>query len=62
MLLVDIATGQIVLPPTSQHGFAWSPDGTWFALSTGDEIELFGPGRSEPKYVLPLGAASLAWR
>jgi hypothetical protein len=62
MLLVEVATGRIVLSPTSQHGFAWSPDGTWFALSTGDEIRVLGPDRAEPEYVLPLGAASLAWR
>lgn len=62
MVLVDVRSGRIVLEPTSQHGFAWSPDGTWFALSTGDEIRVLGPGREEPVYVLPVGAASLAWR
>jgi hypothetical protein len=62
MVLVDVRSGQIVLAPTSQHGFAWSPDGTWFALSTGEEIRIFGPGRDELLYVLPVGAATLSWR
>jgi hypothetical protein len=62
MILVDVGTGTVVLPPTSQHGFAWSRDGRWFALSTGEEIRVFGPDRRDPVYVLPLGAAALAWR
>jgi hypothetical protein len=62
MILVDVGTGSVRLPPTSQHGFAWSPDGRWFALSTGEEIRVFGPDRRDPVYVLPVGAASLAWR
>jgi hypothetical protein len=62
MVVVDVGSGRIVLEPTSQHGFAWSPDGTWLAVSTGDEIRVLGPRRREPAYVLPVGAASLAWR
>lgn len=63
MVLVDLARGGVVtLEPTSQHGFAWSPDGTWLALSTGAEIQVLGPGRGESEYVLPVGAAALAWR
>jgi hypothetical protein len=62
MILVDAGTGAVTLPPTSQHGFAWSPDGQWFALSTGEEIRVFGPDRRDPVYVLPVGAATLAWR
>jgi WD40 repeat protein len=62
MVIVDVESGRIVLKPTSQHGFSWSPDGTWLAVSTGDEIRILGPRRTEPAYVLPLGAASLAWR
>lgn len=62
MILVDMGTGAVVLPPTSQHGFAWSRDGRWFALSTGEEIRVFGPDRRDPVYVLPVGAAALAWR
>ena len=62
MILVDVGTGAVTLPPTSQHGFAWSRDGRWFALSTGEEIRIFGPDRRDPVYVLPVGAAALAWR
>jgi hypothetical protein len=62
MILVDVQTGSVTLPPTSQHGFAWSPDGRWFALSTGEEIRVYGPDRLDPVYVLPVGAAALAWR
>ena len=62
MVLVDPDALSIVLEPTSQHGFDWSPDGDWFALSTGEEINLLGPARGEPTYVLPVGAAALAWR
>jgi WD40-like Beta Propeller Repeat len=61
MVLVDLADLTIVLGPTSQHGFAWSPEGTWFALSTGEEVRLLGRDR-EVAYVLPIGAATLAWR
>lgn len=62
MVLVDVESGDLVLEPTSQHGFAWSPDGEWLALSTGVEIRILGPDREEPVYVLPVGAAALAWR
>ena len=62
MLIVDLGTGGISLEPTSQHGFAWSRDGRWFALSTGEEIRVLGPDRRDPVYVLPVGAAALAWR
>jgi hypothetical protein len=61
LVLVDVVTGRLVLPPTSQHGTAWSPDGVWFALSTGEEILVYGPGRSAPVYRLPLGAWTIAW-
>jgi hypothetical protein len=61
MVLVRLADLSIVLGPTSQHGFAWSPDGVWFALSTGEEVRVFGRDR-EQAYVLPIGAAALAWR
>jgi len=62
MIIVDLGTGGISLEPTSQHGFAWSRDGRWFALSTGEEIRVLGPDRRDPVYVIPVGAASLAWR
>lgn len=62
MVVVDVETGELALEPTFQHGFAWSPDGRWLAVSTGEEIRVLGPDRRDPVYVLPVGAASLAWR
>jgi WD40-like Beta Propeller Repeat len=62
MVVVDLETRTLAVEPTSQHGFAWSPDGTWLALSTGEEIRILGPDRDEPAYVLPVGAAAIAWR
>jgi len=62
MVLVDVERSEVVIEPTTQHGFAWSPDGDWLALSTGVEIRILGPERKEPAYVLPVGAAALAWR
>jgi hypothetical protein len=62
MVLVDVESAEIVIEPTTQHGFAWSPDGDWLAVSTGVEIRILGPERQEPDYVLPVGAAALAWR
>ena len=62
MVLVDLESGRIALEPVSQHGFAWSPDGRWFALSTGEEVRVLGPERRDPVYVLPVGAAAIAWR
>ena len=62
MMLVDLQTLRVTLEPTLQHGFAWSPDGRWFALSTGEEVRVLGRDRAEPAYVLPIGAAAIAWR
>jgi len=62
MVLVDLESTEVVMEPTTQHGFAWSPDGDWLAVSTGVEIWILGPERNEPAYVLPVGAAALAWR
>ena len=62
MVLVNLERAEVVIEPTTQHGFAWSPDGDWLALSTGVEIWILGPERQEPAYVLPVGAAALAWR
>jgi len=62
MVVVDLRTRSLALEPTSQHGFAWSPDGRWLALSTGEEVRMLGPGRGDPAYVLPVGAAAIAWR
>jgi WD40-like Beta Propeller Repeat len=62
MAVVDLATGEVVVGPINQHGFAWSPDGMWLAISTGEEIRVHGPDRDQPEYVLPVGAAAIAWR
>ncbi len=62
VVLIDLPTRRIVLEPTSQHGFAWSPDGAWFALSTGEEVVVYGSTRGETAYVLPIGTSSIAWR
>lgn len=62
MVVVDLETRALAVEPTSQHGFAWSPDGTWLAVSTGEEIRVLGPERGDPAYVLPVGAAAIAWR
>jgi hypothetical protein len=62
MVVVDLQTRSLAVEPTSQHGFAWSPDGRWLALSTGEEVRVLGPERGDPVYVLPVGAAAIAWR
>ncbi len=62
MVLVDLTSRRIVLPPRSQHGFAWSPDGAWFAVSDAEEVVVYGRARDEPAYVLPVSAAAIAWR
>jgi hypothetical protein len=61
-VLLEVASGRLLLPPESQHGVAWSPDGEWFALSTAEEILLYGRGRHDAAYALPIGASALAWR
>jgi hypothetical protein len=43
-------------------GLAWSPDGAWLALATGGEIQIYGPDRTTPVYVLPVSARAVAWR
>lgn len=62
LMLLDVATLGVTLRPTLQHGFAWSPDGAYFALSSGTEVTIAGALRSEPAYVLPLAASALVWR
>ena len=62
LMLLDAATLDVILRPTLQHGFAWSPDGAYFALSDGARVTIAGALRSEPAYVLPLAASGLAWR
>lgn len=62
MAVVDLTSGEVVVEPSTQHGYAWSPDGTWLAVSTGKEIRLLGPDRADPEFVLPVGAAAIAWR
>jgi hypothetical protein len=62
LMLLDVETLGVILRPTLQHGFAWSPDGAYFALSNGAQVTIAGALRSEPAYVLPLAASALAWR
>jgi hypothetical protein len=61
LVLLDVNTLATTLRPTVQHGFAWSPDGEYFALSTGSEVRISGALRSQPAYVLPLEVEGLAW-
>jgi hypothetical protein len=62
LMLLDSATLDPVLRPVIQDGFAWSPDGAWFAVSGSGEIRIAGAVRSTPSYVLPIGGAALAWQ
>jgi hypothetical protein len=62
VMLVDVGSGRTVLEPTVQEGFAWSPDGTWFALAREDGIAVYGSARIDPAFLLPLAASGLAWR
>ena len=59
--LVDLRTGAAELGEGSYAGLAWSPDGAWLALTTGQEVQIFGVDRSAPAYVLPLATRGLAW-
>ena len=60
--VLDLRSGELLLSPTPAWSFAWSPDGVWLALATPLGIPVYGPGRAAPAYVLPLGAAAVAWR
>lgn len=60
--VVDARNGAAILPPTTARSLAWSPDGSWLALSTGERIDVAGPVRSAPVYVLPVAAEGVAWR
>jgi hypothetical protein len=48
-------------PGFTVGGLAWSPDGTWLALTISEEIRIFGASRSEPAYVLPVRARAVGW-
>jgi hypothetical protein len=61
-LLLDVATLRTTMRPIVQYGFAWSPDGEFFALSTGTEIWISGALRSQASYVLPISAVVVGWR
>ncbi len=61
LFVVDVTSGRAVLGPVSQRGFAWSPDGTWFALAHDGRIDILGLTRSVPVYVLPLEVTALTW-
>ena len=45
-----------------QRSYAWSPDGAWLAVATGEQIVIYGSVRSDPIYVLPIGATTITWR
>lgn len=63
LIVLDARTGRVVLGPVEQHGFDWSADGTWLAISTGSEIQVFGTERSStPTFTLPVAVSDLAWR
>jgi hypothetical protein len=62
LMLLDSETLEPVLRPVVQDGFAWSPDGAWFALAGQGKIQVAGAVRSTPAYVLPIGAATLSWQ
>ena len=61
--LLDLRSGRAIDGFTEQRyrGLAWSPDGVWLAFSTGDEVLVYGPARTDPVYVLPLKARALGW-
>ena len=61
-MLLDAATLRPLLRPLVQQGFAWSPDGAWFALAAADGVRIAGAERSQPAYVLPVAATTIAWR
>jgi hypothetical protein len=61
--LLDVISGRVVLGPLAQRGFDWSPDGSWFAVSNGRAIDVYGTVRSStPAFTIPLAASALAWR
>lgn len=63
LALIDVGTGRLLLGPVEQSGWDWSPDGAWFALSTGTEIQVYGLERSAaPAFTIPIAVAVLAWR
>jgi hypothetical protein len=62
LMLLDAATLAPRLRPVVQNGFAWSPDGAWFALAASDGLRISGALRSQPAYVLPFDATDVAWR
>lgn len=63
LAVVDLRSGRAIeaLASKPYHGLAWSPDGQWLALSTGDRVLVYGPARTDPVYVLPVPARTVAW-
>ena len=49
------------LAARSFAGLAWSPDGGWLALATGRELLVYGAGRTDATYEIPLAARAVAW-
>jgi hypothetical protein len=62
LVVLEVETGELLLGPTSQHGFDWAPDGSTLALSTAQEVRILGAGLAEPIFALPIGAVAIAWR
>jgi hypothetical protein len=61
LTLVDLQLQRLLIPEIALRGLTWSPDGAWLALAVDDEIRIYGALKDEPSYVLPIGAASIAW-
>jgi hypothetical protein len=61
--LVDLDNGRLSeqIEEPSFSGLAWSPDGTWLALATGDVVLVFGTPRVDPVYALPIDSGGIAW-
>ena len=62
LVLYSVRARTVILATVTQNGFAWSPDGVWFAVSLDEGIAVHGAERSSPAYVFPFAAEALTWR